>query len=180
MSTRRASAQKPSAPSETEPDLQPHGFNALRQVMWGRPGFLIRRLNQIGAALFYDECHSESITPLQIGMLTALSMNPWLDHKAIGRELALDRTTTAEVLKRLAEKGLVETKVNPDDRRSRLSVITKKGLTLINELQRSIQRSQERLLEPLPPQQRAEFMTLLAQLVDAHEQLGKSTDVPVD
>jgi len=180
MTTRRASAQKPPASSDTGPELPPHGFNALRQVMWARPGFLIRRLNQIGAALFYDECHSESITPLQIGLLTALSMNPWMDHKAIGREMALDRTTTAEVLKRLVEKGLVETKVNPDDRRSRLSVITKKGLTLINELQRSIHRSQERLLEPLPPPQRAEFMKLLAQLVDAHEQLGKSTDAPLD
>jgi DNA-binding MarR family transcriptional regulator len=154
---------------------EPHGFSALRQVMWTRPGFLIRRLHQIGAALFYDECQSESLTPLQIGMLTALSMNPWMDHKAIGRELALDRTTTAEVLKRLVEKGLVETKVNPDDRRSRLSVITKKGLTLINELQHSIHRSQERLLEPLPPEKRDEFMKLLAQLVDAHEQLGQAS-----
>jgi DNA-binding MarR family transcriptional regulator len=180
MTTRRASSPKPSASSEPTQVPAPHGFNALRQVMWARPGFLIRRLHQIGAALFYDECHSESITPLQIGMLTALSMNPWLDHKAIGRELALDRTTTAEVLKRLVEKGLVETKVNPDDRRSRLSVITKKGLTLINELQQSIQRSQERLLEPIPAPQRAEFMRLLAQLVDSHERLGKSTDTATD
>jgi DNA-binding MarR family transcriptional regulator len=180
MATRRATAQIPSVPSESTSLAAPHGFNALRQVMWARPGFLIRRLHQIGAALFYEECHSESITPLQIGLLTALSMNPWLDHKAIGRELALDRTTTAEVLKRLAEKGLVETKVNPDDRRSRLSVITKKGLTLINELQRSIHRSQERLLEPLPAQQRAEFMRLLAQLVEAHERLGQSTDTATD
>ncbi|MFT2543035.1 MarR family winged helix-turn-helix transcriptional regulator, partial [Escherichia coli] len=84
--------------------------------------------------LFFDLCKSESITPLQVGMLTALSMNPWLDQKAIGRELSLDRTTTAEVLKRLGDKGLVETRVNPDDRRSRLSVITKDGLKLINDL----------------------------------------------
>ncbi|HSV84445.1 MAG TPA: MarR family transcriptional regulator [Ramlibacter sp.] len=144
--------------------------------MWQRPGFLVRRLHQIGAALFYDECQSESLTPLQIGMLTALSMNPWLDQKAIGRELSLDRTTTAEVLKRLAEKGLVETRVNPDDRRSRLSVITKRGMKLIGELQGSIHRSQERLLEPLPPDDRAVFMKLLAQLVDAHEQRVRKTD----
>ena len=137
--------------------------------MWRRPGFLIRRLHQIGDALFFDECKSESITPVQVGVLTALSMNPWLDQKAIGRELSLDRTTIAEVLKRLAEKGLVETRVNPDDRRSRLSVITKKGLKLINELQNSIHRSQERLIELMPEEDRVVFMKLLAQLVDAHE-----------
>ncbi|CAM3961002.1 MarR family transcriptional regulator [Bordetella tumbae] len=151
----------------------PETFSPLRHVMWRRPGFLIRRLTQIGQAIFFDLCKSESITPLQVGMLTALSMNPWLDQKTIGRELSLDRTTTAEVLKRLVEKGLVETRVNPDDRRSRLSVITKEGLNLINDLQESIHRSQELLVEPLSPEDRVVFMRLLAQLVDAHEKMGK-------
>src|SRR5204863_320026 len=151
----------------------PPQFNALREVMWRRPGFLVRRLHQIGDALFFEERHSESITSVQVGVLTALSMNPWLDQKAIGRELSLDRTTTAEVLKRLSDKGLVETRVNPDDRRSRLTVITKEGLKLINDLQESIHRSQELLIEPLSPDDRAVFMKLLAQLVDAHEKMDK-------
>lgn len=170
MTTRRVPAQK-KPPGQDEPQgVKPaKPFNVLRQVLWRRPGFLIRRMNQIGAALFYDDCQSESITPMQIGMLTALSMNPWLDQKALARELSLDRTTTAEVLKRLGEKGLVETRVNPDDRRSRLSVITKKGLKLYHDLQGSIQRSQERLLEPLSPEDRVLFMKLLSELVDSHE-----------
>jgi DNA-binding MarR family transcriptional regulator len=169
---KRESVQKKSVSTKpvTPPASPP--FNPLRQVMWSRPGFLIRRLTQIGQAIFFDLCKSESITPLQVGMLTALSMNPWLDQKAIGRELALDRTTTAEVLKRLSDKGLVETRINPDDRRSRLSVITKQGLKLINSLQESIARSQELLLEPLPPEERVIFMKLLTQLVDAHEKMN--------
>ncbi|WP_183031021.1 MarR family winged helix-turn-helix transcriptional regulator [Cupriavidus sp. UME77] len=174
MTTRRAPAQKKKKNSPIEPAKSsvPLPFSPVRQVMWDRPGFLIRRLNQIGQAIFFDLCHSESITPLQVGMLTALSMNPWLDQKAIGRELSLDRTTTAEVLKRLGEKGLVDTRVNPDDRRSRLSVITKEGLKLINDLQENIHRSQELLIEPLPAEERVVFMKLLAQLVDAHEKMN--------
>jgi DNA-binding MarR family transcriptional regulator len=172
--TKRSPAQKKTGGvTEVAKPQGPEPFNPLREVMWRRPGFLIRRLTQIGQAIFFDLCKSESITPLQIGMLTALSMNPWLDQKAIGRELSLDRTTTAEVLKRLVDKGLVETRVNPDDRRSRLSVITTDGLNLINELQESIHRSQELLIEPLSPDDRAVFMKLLAQLVDAHEKMEK-------
>ena len=174
--TKRSPAQKKTvgtADVAKQPVLEP--FNPLRQVMWRRPGFLIRRLTQIGQAIFFDLCKSESITPLQVGMLTALSMNPWLDQKAIGRELSLDRTTTAEVLKRLSDKGLVETRVNPDDRRSRLSVITTDGLNLINDLQESIHRSQELLIEPLSPEDRVVFMRLLAQLVDAHEKKEKES-----
>lgn len=174
MTTKRAPARKKTGRStDVAKPSGPEPFNPLRQVMWRRPGFLIRRLTQIGQAIFFDLCKSESITPLQVGMLTALSMNPWLDQKAIGRELALDRTTTAEVLKRLSDKGLVETRVNPDDRRSRLSVITKEGLKLINDLQESIYLSQELLVEPLPPEDRAVFMKLLSQLVDAHERMDK-------
>ena len=174
MTTKRSPAQKKKGgATDAAKPPGPEIFNPLRQAMWRRPGFLIRRLTQIGQAIFFDLCKSESITPLQVGMLTALSMNPWLDQKAIGRELSLDRTTTAEVLKRLVDKGLVETRVNPDDRRSRLSVITKEGLNLINDLQESIHRSQELLIEPLPPDDRAVFMKLLAQLVDAHEKLDK-------
>lgn len=174
MTTKRSPARKKTGRStDVAKPSGPEPFNPLRQVMWRRPGFLIRRLTQIGQAIFFDLCKSESITPLQVGMLTALSMNPWLDQKAIGRELALDRTTTAEVLKRLSDKGLVETRVNPDDRRSRLSVITKEGLKLINDLQESIYLSQELLVEPLPPEDRAVFMKLLSQLVDAHERMDK-------
>jgi DNA-binding MarR family transcriptional regulator len=51
-------------------------------------------------------------------------------------------------------------------------VITTDGLNLINELQESIHRSQELLIEPLSPDDRAVFMKLLAQLVDAHEKMG--------
>jgi DNA-binding MarR family transcriptional regulator len=172
MAKKREPVQKKSVSPKPPPAPTSPPFNPLRQVMWSRPGFLIRRMTQIGEAIFFDLCKSESITPLQVGMLTALSMNPWLDQKAIGRELALDRTTTAEVLKRLNDKGLVETRVNPDDRRSRLSVITKQGLKLINDLQESITRSQELLLEPLPPEERVVFMKLLTQLVDAHEKMN--------
>lgn len=181
MTTKRTKVQKSDSTSVSRPLTTPLPIGALRQVMWSRPGFLIRRLHQIGAALFYDDCQSESLTPLQVGMLTALSMNPWLDQKAIGRELALDRTTTAEVLKRLADKGLVETRVNPDDRRSRLSVITQNGMNLIHQLQDNIHRSQDRLLEPLSAEDRVDFMRMLAQLVDAHEKTagqssGESTE----
>ncbi len=174
MMKKRSPAQEKTVDSTVPTKPQgPEPFSPLREVMWRRPGYLIRRLTQIGQAIFFDLCKSESITPLQVGMLTALSVNPWLDQKAICRELVLDRTTAAEVLKRLQDKGLVEFRVNPDDRRSRLSVITKPGLNLINDLQGSIHRSQELLIEPLSSEERVEFMRLLAKLVDAHEKAGK-------
>jgi DNA-binding MarR family transcriptional regulator len=62
-----------------------------------RPGFLIRRLNQIHYAMFLEECRDFNITPVQYGMLTALSVSPGMDQKALGLAVGLDRTNTADV-----------------------------------------------------------------------------------
>ncbi len=94
-------------------------FDPAKQVLWSRPGYLVRRLNQIHYAMFYEECKTQNVTPVQYGVLTALSLSPWLDQTAIGMELGLDRTTTADVVKRLQERGLVERRINPNDKRSR-------------------------------------------------------------
>ncbi len=175
MTARRAPAPKDGKTSAAGKSVPMQTFNPVRQVMGGRPGFLVRRLHQIADALYFEECKTKNITPVQFGVLTALSMNPWLDQKAIGRELALDRTTTAEVLKRLEEKGLIERRVNPEDRRSRLSVITKQGLKVMNALHPGMQCSQDRLIAPLSEANRALFMKLVTQVVEAHENVDCAT-----
>ncbi|WP_268903355.1 MarR family transcriptional regulator [Bordetella petrii] len=149
-------------------------FDPAKQVLWSRPGYLVRRLNQIHYALFYEECKTQNVTPVQYGVLTALSLSPWLDQTAIGMELGLDRTTTADVIKRLQERGLVERRVNPNDKRSRQAVITQEGLRIMGLLQGGMARAQQRLLEPLTPRNREVFMKLLSTLVEANNQYSRT------
>jgi DNA-binding MarR family transcriptional regulator len=179
--TRKPVVKAKSSSAATPKKIAPAGkgsgakaVNPLKQVLSARPGFLVRRLHQIHDALFFRECQAQNITPVQFGILTALSMNPWLDQKAIGDELALDRTTTADVLKRLEEKGLIERRVNPEDRRSRLSVISRAGLRTLRELYDGMHSAQEQLLAPLPETNRLMFMKLLVRLVEAHETVDHS------
>ncbi len=160
--SRKSSAGVPDAPVDAA------AFDPAKQVLWSRPGFLVRRLNQIHYALFFEECRAFNVTPVQYGILTALSLNPWQDQTSIGMELGLDRTTTADVLKRLQEKGLVERRINPLDRRSRQAVITPEGLRVMGLLQDGMWRAQNRLLAPLSPRNQAVFMKLLSVLVDAN------------
>src|SRR5690606_1841327 len=149
-------------------------FDPAKQVLWSRPGYLVRRLNQIHYALFYEECKTQNVTPVQYGVLTALSLSPWLDQTAIGMELGLDRTTTADVIKRLQERGLVERRVNPNDKRSRQAVITPEGLRIMGLLQGGMARAQQRLLEPLTPRNQEIFMKLLSTLVEANNQYSRT------
>lgn len=165
--TRRRRTQAASGPDDTV-------FAPAKQVLWARPGYLVRRLNQIHYAMFFEECKTQNITPVQYGVLTALSLSPWMDQTAIGMELGLDRTTTADVIKRLQERGLVQRRVNPNDKRSRQAVITEEGLRIMGLLQAGMARAQQRLLEPLSPRNQQIFMKLLSTLVEANNQYGRA------
>ena len=53
----------------------------LKLPLWSRPGYLIRRLHQIHVALFLEELRDSGLTPVQYGLLTALSFRGELDQK---------------------------------------------------------------------------------------------------
>ena len=144
------------------------------QGLWSRPGFLVRRLHQIHYALFLEECKDKNLTPVQYGILTVLAVEPWMDQTAISYEVGLDRTTSADVIRRLEEKGWLERRVNPNDRRSRQARVTDEGLKVMTMLRSGLIRSQQRLLEPLSTSDRRTFMRLLTELVTANNQYGRA------
>lgn len=72
-----------------------------KELLWARPGFLVRRLHQIHVAMFFEECKAPNITPVQYAILTVLSVLPGLDQTSLGQEVGLDRTTTMDVVRRL-------------------------------------------------------------------------------
>lgn len=149
------------------------GARELRLPLWSRPGYLIRRLHQIHHALFLEECKSAQLTPVQYGLLTALSIRGELDQVSLAEEIGLDRTTTAEVLARLQSRGLVARKPNPRDRRAKLARITPKGRELTAGMFGSMQRAQDRLCAPLTQKERDVFMATLVRLIEANNEYGR-------
>jgi DNA-binding MarR family transcriptional regulator len=146
--------------------------------LWARPGYLLRRLHQIHYALFFEECAGFDITPVQYGLLTTLSLNPDIDQNSLGRELGIDRTNVADVLNRLAGRGLLERRRSPDDRRMVLTRLTPAGEKLTKKMYRSMQRAQERLLGPLLPQERQTFLITLIRLINGNNHLGRAIFEP--
>lgn len=137
--------------------------------LWDRPGYLVRRLHQIHVALFLEECSEDNVTPVQYGLLSILASRPAMDQITLATELGIDRTNVADVLGRLAERGLVLRKHSDMDRRIRLAAITDKGRRLVMKNNEAMKRAQRRLLDPLPAASRRQFMTLLRDLVDAND-----------
>jgi DNA-binding MarR family transcriptional regulator len=145
-----------------------------KELLWGRPGFLVRRLHQIHVALFFEECKGTNITPVQYAILTTLSVMPGLDQTALAQEVGLDRTNTADVVKRLETNELLYRQPDPHDRRTRNVFLTAQGKEVVAVMHESMARAQERMLQPLRPAQKKQFMSLLAILVESNNQYSRT------
>lgn len=143
--------------------------------LWRRPGYLIRRLNQLHYALFFEECGKE-ITPVQYGLLTILSSTSEdVDQISIANRLGIDRTNVADVLRRLVSAGLVRRERSKTDRRAMIAMITPEGKKLLERMHPAMVRAQERILETLEPDERATFIDLLIRLLAANNEHGRAS-----
>ena len=154
-----ATSPLPPAPAESDlTELDEH------------PGHLLRRAQQISVSMFHDEVGGE-LTPVQFAMLRCLADHPGIDQVSLAGIAAIDTSTGATVCARLEEKGLLERKVIPHNRRQRALTITPEGERLLASLVPATQRLRERLLAPLTPAEQQQFMELLTRLVrDNNEQ----------
>jgi DNA-binding MarR family transcriptional regulator len=151
------------------------GAPSAHTELWTRPGYLIRRAHQSHTAIFAEECKAFGITPVQYGVLTALLHRPNIDQATLGAEVGIDRTNAADVLERLAERGLVRRTKGAADRRTMLAALTPAGSALTRAMHPAMERAEARLLESLPAPERQRFMRTLRKLVDA---LGMNGDAP--
>ena len=132
------------------------------------PGHLIRRLHQISAALFAEECAALSLTPVQYAALMAIRENPGIDATRLSAIIAFDRSTIGDVLDRLEGKGWILRGLSQADRRVKLLRLSPTGLKLLDKVDAAVKRIQERILQPLAPGERERFLKLLSRLVDLH------------
>lgn len=140
-----------------------------------RPGFLVRRLNQIHSAIFYNECADFNITPVQYGMLSTLLRSPGLDQKTLGHEIGLDRANTGDVLKRLESRKLIKRQPCESDRRTKNAFLTETGEQTTRAMYDKMLRAQDLLVSPLNAKELAQFMALLNTLVNANNGLARTT-----
>lgn len=143
-------------------------------TLWERPGYLIRRLHQIHVAIFLEECADYGITPVQYAVMTALLNHPGVDQVTIARDAAIDRTSVADVLARLAQRGLVRREPGTKDRRMRIAVLTEEGERIAREMEHASLAAQAKLVAPLPPAKREQLMELMTELVEANNEFSRA------
>jgi len=138
------------------------------------PGHYIRRLQQIAVAIFLQETDVYGVTPVQFGALHTVGRSPGIDQRTLARTIGFDTSTIAGVIDRLEARGLLQRVASTEDRRVRLLNLTADGQGLLRSMGPSVLRAQQRMLEPLGPSQRDEFMRMLRTVVTANNEMSRA------
>ena len=142
-------------------------------AVYGAPGYLFRRMQQIAVAIFIEECRAYDLTPVQYAALAAIRTHPGIDATRLSAVIAFDRSTLGSVIERLESKQLIERKPAVEDKRVKLLHLTRAGAALLRDIMPSIDRSQARMLQPLKPADRKTLLVLLTQLVDLNNEASR-------
>jgi DNA-binding MarR family transcriptional regulator len=145
--------------------------------LYVRPGFLLRRVHQISAALFENECRSVALTPAQYGVLCVLRANPGLDQSTLARALGFDKVTVLRVLRGLEARGLTSRAPAPANRRNLSISLSAAGLDLLEQAQEPAERAYDRLMAPLN-QAQLQLVELLQLLTEGLEGEARAAFVP--
>jgi DNA-binding MarR family transcriptional regulator len=142
--------------------------------VYDRPGYLMRRAQQIAVAIFMEECAAFEITPVQYASLVAIREHPGVDATRLSALIAFDRSTLGDVLERLEAKGWIERSGSAEDKRIKVLHLSREGARMLRQVEPSVVRTQERILAPLRPEDRRRFMALLTQLVDCNNEASRA------
>ncbi len=132
------------------------------------PGHLLRRAVQV-MNLLWDEEVSHTITSPQFAALNALYAEPNLDQRTLGQRISLDRSTMAEVVSRLCDRGLIRSERDQRDGRRKTITLTTRGLHAVQHLIPRTHAMTDRLVGPLQANERDDLLRLLSEVVRANE-----------
>lgn len=124
---------------------------------------LVREL--INAELPVLEAHGLSMWGYIV--LSALDRSPVRSQAALADAIGADKTRIIATLDELQERGYIQRRPDPDDRRVRLLALTESGRAVKNAAQAAIQRGEERWLGRLSTNDRRAFLRILRQLSPA-------------
>lgn len=148
-------------------------------LLYARPGFLLRRAHQISVSVFEGACSELALTPGQFAVLTVLQVDSSLDQSSVARAIGLDKVTVSLLLRGLELRGLVDRRVATGNRRKRSLSLTEAGHEILRLSHAPAEAAYETLMAPFDAKQRQQFTALLRQLVMGLEHCARATLEPL-
>ncbi len=137
------------------------------------PSHLLRRCHQFCGDLYAREAGARDLTKQQFTVLCALEHNDGVSQTMLVETTGIDRSTLAEMVRRMLDRGLLSRERTEEDQRANAVAITPAGRKALRAARSAADRAEKAVLDPLPPAERARFVKSLATIAAAAESLGQ-------
>lgn len=136
------------------------------------PLHLLHRAGQCAGEVFQNELGGDSsITPRQFAVLSTVALNEGLNQTQLVAETGIDRSTLADVVRRMLKKGLLQRRRTKEDARAYAVRLTDEGWKSLKMADPLAKKVDDKVLAALPASQRERFLQDLASIVEALGQM---------
>jgi DNA-binding MarR family transcriptional regulator len=133
---------------------------------------LLHRVLQLALDYHAEASGPKGLTQRQYTVLAAAGAADGVSQSDLVRATGIDRSTLADLVARMIAKGLLERERSATDARANTVRLSDAGRAALAEGGKPAARSDERLLDLLPPKKRDSFLKNLAALAAAADATG--------
>ena len=128
-------------------------------------GYLLRRAHQRASAIFQTNIGDPNITPTQYSSMVKLHEYNELSQNLLGRLVGMDKATMQGVVRRLKDRGLVDSRPDPGDARRTLLSLTLDGQRVTAKLIMNGPAVSRETLKPLTRHEQRQLLELLHKII---------------
>jgi DNA-binding MarR family transcriptional regulator len=110
--------------------------------------------------------HREDLTPRQVGVLIVVAEHEGLSQTGLVERTGIDRSTMADIVRRMQRKGLLQRRRTKADARAYAIKITDGGRRTLRAAEPITRRVDQCILDALPSKKREGFINALATIAD--------------
>jgi DNA-binding MarR family transcriptional regulator len=164
VATTQAQSQE-TQPEQTQPEqTRPEPAGRKRTDI----AFLVAQLGAYAAERFGERAAALDFTRPQAGLLRLISREPGLSQQAVARRLGTPPSRLVALVDGLEQRGLIERRRNPGDRRNYALHLTAAGEQAMAALRQVTLEHEQAISAPLTQAERAQLSKLLGKLAAAH------------
>lgn len=128
--------------------------------------FLLAKAYQRGHAALKKRLVPYGLTPLQQLIMAALALEDGISAGEVGKRLTLDSATLSGILDRMEEKGLIEKRSDPTDKRVSRIHLTSSAREMNSGLAHARQEANQELLAKLSLEEKLLLKRILKDLAN--------------
>lgn len=162
---------KPTDMGKATPDGMDHAANLNRS-----PIHLLHRAGQCAGDIFQSKLGTTDLTPRQFAVLVTVSQNEGLSQTQLVDKTGIDRSTLADIVRRMLKKNLLQRRRTREDARAYAVRLTEEGRRVLQTVAPTAQEVDQIVLVSLADGERERFLECLNTIVDTLSRLSATPE----